>query len=77
LHVVDQSPQRAVTWVRTGPFEKGVALDIVAGVPWFPLRSDGIVALEIHVRKGHNDRVAAITDTGSATLYITRISRDA
>lgn len=77
LHVVDQAPGRVVTWVRTGKFEKGVNLDISAGVPWFPLRADGMVALEVHVRKGHNDRIAAITDTGSSTLYITRVSRDA
>jgi len=76
IHAVERVPAKTVVWIRTGKFVLGAALDIAAAPPWFPLRVDGIVAIEINVRKGHNDRIAAITDGGSATLYVTRVSRD-
>jgi hypothetical protein len=77
VHVVDyQPPGKTRVWWRVGKFEKGDTLPIAAGVPYFPFRVDGIGAMEINVREGFDDRIAAVTDTGTATLFITRISRD-
>ena len=79
LHISDVDPANKKIWVRTGKFEKGVTLPIIAGVPWFPMQLGGIVAFEFNALKGYSDQVAAIMPgpgNPSAILYITRISRD-
>jgi hypothetical protein len=80
LQIADVSNSGTTIWVRTGKFEKGVALSMVAGVPWFPMKPGGVIAIEINVRKGDNDRIAAVASgpgTPLGTLYVTQISRGA
>jgi hypothetical protein len=80
LHISDVVPTSKKIWVRTGKFEKGSALSITAGIPWFPMQLGGIVAFEFNVLKDYSDQVAAIMagpGNPSAILYVTRISRDA
>jgi len=36
----------------------------------FPLSPDAVQSFEFNVRRGHNDRIAGITEAGNATLYI-------
>jgi hypothetical protein len=65
----------AKVFVRLRPWVAATTVTAVADAPDFPLHLAGLVAVEVNVRKGHNDRLAAITTTGAATLYATRISR--
>ncbi len=76
-------------WVAMGPFEKGETLVVAADVPHFPFLENGVIAIEVNVRPvpkqqkatraqdRPNNQVAAVTSSGSATLYITAISRGA
>lgn len=78
LHIADV-PNNAKIWVRMRPFEKGGTVVAVADVPDFPMHVDGIVTIEVNVRKRTNDRVAAIAlggGTPSGNLYLTLVSRD-
>lgn len=70
-------------WIKTGAFEKGVALPdavvpgaVAAGasdrVNEFPLVATGVESLVLHVREGVNDRIAAILTAGTATLVMTK-----
>lgn len=79
LHLGDTS-NSAKVWVATGPFKKSTVLAVAPGVPYFPMAENRIIAVELNVRKGVNDQVAAIAagpGTPSGTLYITMISRGA
>lgn len=70
----------AVLWVATGKFKKGGVLVVAAAPPHFPMSSNRVVAIEINVRKGANDQIAAVAagpGSPSGTLYITQISRGA
>ena len=75
LHIADLQTPNTRVWVTTGKFEKGSTVSVVADVPHFPMHAEGIVAIEINVRKGDNDQIAAITGGATATLFITQISR--
>jgi hypothetical protein len=78
IHVDDFSPPgKQKIWVRMGKFEKGKTLAVAADVPHFPMSLTGIMGIEVHVRKGDNDRLAAISSEGSAAVYITQVSRGA
>lgn len=80
MHISDSAPAGSPpkVWVAMGPFAKGVTLAVSAATPHGPPFQDGrVLALEVNVRKGYNDQVAAITSSGSAVLYMTRISRSA
>lgn len=66
----------ATMWIRMGKFNEPI--DVSADVPAFPMSTTRIAAIEVNVRKGDNDTVAAvITGPGEATgeLYLTQISR--
>lgn len=76
LHLGEQSAQTVRVWVKTGKASDGV-LVATADVPCFPMVLSGVAAIEINVRKDDNDQVAAITDGGTASLFITQISRQA
>lgn len=77
LHISDLDPVAAKVWVRMGKYVRGEVLGVAASPPAFPMQLGGIVAIEVNVRRGDNDRIAAvmagILDT--AVLYITEISR--
>lgn len=82
LHLADVSKNTKV-WIRMGKFEKGATpLVVAADVPHFPMHVAGLVAIEVNVRQGVNDQVAAIIDgpanppNPAANLYITLVSRD-
>lgn len=75
MQVLNWTSSSAKIWVRFGRFEKGHSLEASAGPPNFPLAQRGIIALELNVLPGDNDRAAAIGDGGGGTLYLTRISR--
>ena len=76
IHLGVLSALAAVAWVKTGPFDIAVPLVATAAVPCFPMTVARVMAIEINVRKGHNDRVAAIMDAAfTGTLYVTAISR--
>ena len=80
LHIADTLPLNAppMVWVNMGPFVKGETLAVAAETPYGPPFQDGrVLALEVNVRPGLNDQVSAITASGSAILYLTRISRGA
>lgn len=77
LHIADVTPKVAKLWVATGKFEEAVAIAVAAAPPHFPMHLAGIVALELNVRRGFNDRIAAIMSVGTGTLYITKISTEA
>ena len=66
-----------ICWVRTGAFIKGAPLSLVSGpgLNTVPLNTGAAVAIEINVKKDYNDRIGAITSTGSCTVFITRVSR--
>jgi len=75
LHLGYLSPRTSTIWIATGKFERGKALSVSAAPPYFPMTPGRIVALELNVRKGDNDQIAAIMASGSGILYITEISR--
>ncbi len=66
-------------WIRVGTYKKGTPLSASTGPGnnRFPLSPSALIAIEFHVRKGVNDRIAGITESGAATLYISRVSTDA
>lgn len=79
-------------WVAMGEHKKGVPLPVAADVPYFPFLVGTVVALEVNVRPKPqspkvapsaksvdkpNTQIAAITNAGTGTLYITQISRGA
>lgn len=66
----------AIIWISFGKFEKGVTIDMPNDVPAFPLSNSVLIAIEFHVRKGVDDRIGARTSTGTADVYITKVSRD-
>lgn len=66
-----------ITWITVGPFVKGDPITAHNDVPAFPLSRIGLMAVEFHVRKGLNDRVAARTAAGTSSVYITKVSYDA
>lgn len=74
----DVSDAGALVWLHVGPFVKSAILAPAAatgqGPARMPLNDNGFV--EFTVVKGHNDRVAATVATGTATLHLTRVSRD-
>ena len=76
LHIAELSANaKQITWVRTGKF--GTTVPVAADVPAFPMSLASIMAVELNVRKGANDQIAAVNDLlGTTTnLYITQISR--
>ncbi len=75
LHIGNLSATTVKVWLRTGKFVKGDTLNISAAVPACPFSLDGLMAIEINVHKEDNDRVAAITSAGTASVYITPISQ--
>lgn len=78
LHVANVSAPTVVIWVATGAFESGGSIAVTTTVPFFPMSPATILAIELNIVKGHNDRIAAIaTAGGTGTLYITQISRGA
>lgn len=68
----------ARVWVQMGVFAKGGTITPVIGPPSFPMSTTRIQAIEVNVRKGANDRVAAILESTSQNpsgeLFITNIS---
>ena len=74
LHISDISDDGEKVWVRMSPHANPAAA--VKDVPSFPMQTAGVVAIEVNVRKGYNDQVAAIVGTGTATLFMTQISRE-
>lgn len=77
LHLGDDVASTTIVWVTAGPFTKGGTLTAVAAVPLFPMSTARIVTIEINVRKGDNDRIAAIASAGAGTLFVTQVSRGA
>jgi len=78
IQVVNQTPPAALCWIHVGAFEVGVSLSLVAGAGGdrIPLGSS-VVAIETNVVRGDSDRIGAIMSAGTATVFITRISRTA
>lgn len=65
-------------WVRVGAFSASAPPVAVANAPSFPMdNSGGLRAFPLHVRKNHNDQVAAIRGGATTTgrLIITPTSR--
>lgn len=69
-----RSASTVVAWIVQGKF--GTTLAPAAAAPAFPMSADGVRGFELNVIAGYNDAIAAIMDTGSATLFITLVSRD-
>ena len=65
-------------WIKVGKYEKGIPLVATAGAAQkqFPLSLSGLIAIELNVREGDGDRIAAITEAGGGTLYLSRVSRE-
>jgi len=63
-------------WFRAEPFVATGTVTVVAA-QGIPLSPDAMQTIEINVRKGHNDRIAAITEAGVGTLYIVPLARPA
>ena len=67
-------------WVASGPFVKGVSVAVAPSAPYFPMSPARVVAVELNVRKGHNDQIAALVagvGAPSGALYVTMVSRGA
>jgi hypothetical protein len=77
LQIADLSSASAKVFIRARPFVAGDTVTAVADAPDFPLHLAGLVAIEFHVRKGYNDRIAAILTAGTGNLFITEVSRRA
>ena len=79
IQAINWSDTTVVVWVTVGAWEKGSSLTLTAtaGRRRVPLSSGGVVAFETNILKGDSDRLAVITNTGSATVYVTRVSRGA
>lgn len=75
LQLLDRQSAATRAWLAFGPFRRGEPLVAVVGPPYFPMSGRGLIALEFNVRRGDNDRVAAVAENGTATLYLTRLSR--
>lgn len=76
IQILDVTEIGARVWVVAVPFEKGEPpISVPADVPAFPFAVEGVIALETNVRKGDSDQIAARTSAGTATVYITKISR--
>jgi hypothetical protein len=60
-------------WIKTGKF--GTVIPVTAAVPSFPMSPSTVSQREFVVVKGYNDQVAAITDAGTANVYLTKVSR--
>ena len=77
IQLLKPSSSSVIAFVQLGPFIKGAPLIAVADAPSFPMQLGHLIAIEFNALLNVNNRVAGITDQGTATLYITRISRDA
>ncbi len=68
----------AVVWVHVGSWVTAVpiVLTVGAGRRRVPLSAE-VPAIEFHVRKNDSDRIGAITSSGTADVWITRISAGA
>lgn len=65
-------------WFKLGAFEKGTPMDDAGIENGFPLSVDSIQAIEVNIRRGHNDRVAGILEAaGAAKLYMCPLSVNA
>jgi hypothetical protein len=78
IQIVDATAG-AIVWIIRGRFERGAPLSLSAGPgpARIPLSTQALVAIETHVREGDSDRIGAITNTGVATVYLTRVSTGA
>lgn len=74
IQVLDFQNTNTKCWVRLVKFVKSTPAIVAAAVPNFPMSPEGVVAIEVNIREGHNDRLEAITQGGNATVYATRIS---
>lgn len=79
IQILGASASSVVVWIQMGKFEKGVPLtaSVGPGLKRVPLSPSGIIAIEVNVVKEDNDRIAVVTAGGTASVYITRISRGA
>lgn len=79
IQIVNVSDSAAIVWIHAGAFEKGKPITLAAGPGRrrAPLSTQSVVAIETNVLKGDSDRIGAITTVGTATVYVTRISRGA
>jgi len=70
----------AIAWVHFDKFQDtppNIPSPIGEGPQRIPLLQTAVIAIETHALKGYSDRLSAIVTSGAATLYATRISRDA
>jgi hypothetical protein len=76
IQILDVSVVGAQVWVVAAKFEKGLPpISVPTDAPAFPFAMEGVIALETNVRLGDSDQIAARTSAGTATVYITKISR--
>jgi len=67
---------RQFVWVGMGAYGSTIPLTASAGLQRFPFSSGGLIALEVNVRRGYNDQVAAITTSSTADVYVSKVSRE-
>lgn len=78
LQIINPDNVATIVWVRAVPFVKGEVVGVDQDAPSFPLQRNGLQAFAFNVLPGVSDRIAARCSAGgTATLYITRVSRDA
>lgn len=70
----------AVAWLHFDKYQDdppNIPTPIGAGPQRIPILLSAVIAIETHAVKGYSDRLSGILTTGTATLYATRVSRDA
>jgi hypothetical protein len=79
IQALGMNNPNTLVWIIVGAFVAGSPLtgSAVPGLRRFPLSARGMVAIETNILKGDSDRIAVITSVGTATVYVSRISRGA
>ena len=70
----------AIAWIHFDAYQDdppAINTPTGAGKQRVPLMPTGLIAIETHAVKKYSDRISGIVTTGTATFYVTRVSRDA
>ena len=70
----------AIAWVHFDAYQDdppAISNPTGAGRQRVPLMATGLIAIETHAVAKYSNRISGIVTSGTATLYVTRVSRDA
>lgn len=76
IQVIEVGNSDTVCWIGTEPFEKGSTPSAIdgPGPDRIPLKRTTLLAIEMHVLAGENDRIVIQTSVSTAIVYVTQVS---